>query len=213
MLGTDLHFTFPHNEPFEDPTYLQHGKDYDLIAANSIKIVGRNAHLISASSSTAPGRRAAGTKVKEPATSLQQQQQPTTKRTSNQTGFVQRLMEAKRTRGETDMVRTAYSIRRGQNFEDRLRGWARTEERLARIHRLNREAMDGNPNAIRELEEIYAEVEVAAINAHVAQTQSTAAAGASASASASTSTEILLRTSPDQAPSGTRIETGRYHTI
>lgn len=197
MLGTDLHFTSPHNEPFEDPTYLQHGKDYDLIAANSIKIVGRNAHLISASSSTAPGRRAAGTKVKEPATSLQQQQQqqPTTKRTSNQTGFVQRLMEAKRTRGEADMVRTAYSIRRGQNFEDRLRGWARTEERLARIHRLNREAMDGNPNAIRELEEIYAQVEAAAINAHVAQTQSTAGAGAG--------TEILLRTSPDQAPSGT----------
>jgi hypothetical protein len=59
------------------------------------------------------------------------------------------------------MVRTVPSVKRGQHFEHRLRGWARTEERLARIQQLSRDALQGNSDAIRELEEIYREVEAA----------------------------------------------------
>ncbi|KAL1982970.1 hypothetical protein VTN96DRAFT_585 [Rasamsonia emersonii] len=162
VIGTELFFSKPEPEPeHAGLTCLRHGKDFDLIAANSVKIVGRKAHLISNS-----GPREDDTSV-HPQQQQQQQQglqvfpASHAKRTS-QARFLQRLVNAKQSKGETDMVRTVYSVKRGQHFEDRLRGWARTEERMARIQRLSRDALQGDADAIRELQEIYAEVEAAA---------------------------------------------------
>lgn len=65
-------------------------------------------------------------------------------------------MNVKRDKGETDQVRTVYSVRRELNFTDRLRGWARTEGQLADVQRLNDAALQGDANAISVLEGLYA---------------------------------------------------------
>lgn len=165
VIGTELFFTKPEpqTEHTGGPAYLKQGKDFDLIAANSVKIIGRKAHLISSS-----GPRDEDISTDPAIVAATQQQQgfqllPAHHgKRSRQARFLERLMSAKQSKGETDMVRTVYSVKRGQHFEDRLRGWAKTEERLAKIQRLSRDALHGNPDAIRELEEIYAQVEAAA---------------------------------------------------
>ncbi|XP_077660261.1 TFIIIC subunit 6 family protein [Aspergillus fumigatus Af293] len=77
---------------------------------------------------------------------------------SNQARFLERLMHIKRQRGETDTVRTVFSTKRTQNLEDRLRGWARTEEELAEVQRLSEAASRGDTVALTALEELYTEI-------------------------------------------------------
>lgn len=154
MVGTDMHFTMPELPP--DPSYLRHDKSYDLIAANSVKLVGRRVHLISGPGYVDRGEEGAAAAPTE-ATGTRR---PTTARKlTGQARFLKELMEIKQQRGETDVVPTVFSARRGQNFQDRLRGWARTEERLAEVQRLTRDALEGDTDAIARLEEIYAEIE------------------------------------------------------
>jgi len=43
-------------------------------------------------------------------------------------------------------------------LEDRLRGWARTEEELAEVQRLSEAAIQGDTAAITALEELYTEI-------------------------------------------------------
>lgn len=74
---------------------------------------------------------------------------------TNQALFLERLRNIKQSKGETDTVRTVFSLKRAQNLEERLRGWARTEEQLAEIQQLNDAALQGNSDAIAELEKIY----------------------------------------------------------
>lgn len=155
MIGTELLFTRPELEPEQsDSTYLRSDKDYVLIAANSVKILGRKANLISSSGGGKAIEGADG-----PVENPEQQGMISPRKTTNQARFLRRLMNAKQAKGETDMVRTVYSIKRGQNFEDRLRGWARTEERMAEIQRLNQGALQGDMNALMALEDIYAQIE------------------------------------------------------
>ncbi|KAL1961830.1 hypothetical protein VTN77DRAFT_999 [Rasamsonia byssochlamydoides] len=171
VIGTELFFTKPEPQPeHAGLTCLKHGKDFDLIAANSVKIIGRKAHLIS---NTGPREEDASVDAQQGAQLL-----PAHGKRTSQARFLQRLINAKQAKGETDMVRTVYSIKRGQHFEDRLRGWARTEERMAMIQRLSRDALQGDADAIRALEEIYAEVEAAAeSSAAAADTTAAGAAG------------------------------------
>jgi len=157
MIGTELLFTHPEVVPeLPDFTYLRRDKDYILVAANSVKILGRKANLISSSGG---GKAIEGADAGGPVESQQQQGPVPLQKTTNQARFLRRLMNAKQAKGETDMVRTVYSIKRGQNFEERLRGWARTEERMAEIQRLNQGVLQGDMNALMALEEIYAQVE------------------------------------------------------
>ncbi|KAL2011899.1 hypothetical protein VTN00DRAFT_4617 [Thermoascus crustaceus] len=151
MIGTELLFTRPELEPEQsDSTYLRSDRDYVLITANSVKVLGRKANLISSSG---------GGKAIEGADGPVENAEQQGMKTTNQARFLRRLMNAKQAKGETDMVRTVYSIKRGQNFEDRLRGWARTEERMAEIQRLNQGALQGDMNALMALEDIYAQIE------------------------------------------------------
>ncbi|KAE8144255.1 hypothetical protein BDV25DRAFT_167260 [Aspergillus avenaceus] len=158
QVGTELLFTRPESESTPDSQEdtsqprmdsLMQGKDFDLIAANSVKILGRRANLISnagptqhvicsdAGSYLTPGiNRGTGPQT-------------------NQARFLDRLKSIKKAKGETDTVRTVFSLKRTQNLEERLRGWARTEEQLAEIQRLNGAALQGNPEAIAELENLY----------------------------------------------------------
>ncbi|KAL4974517.1 hypothetical protein BDW66DRAFT_86789 [Aspergillus desertorum] len=160
QIGTELFFARPDTSSaeFDKPgsthapiTPLKHTKDYDLISANSVKILCRKVNLISSSGSTAEQRDAftPGTSglVYRPA------------HQSNQARFLERLKGVKRNKGEMDTVRTVFSTsRRGPNLEDRLRGWVQTEEQLATIQQLNERAVQGDYNAMIDLENIYTQL-------------------------------------------------------
>jgi hypothetical protein len=78
---------------------------------------------------------------------------------TNQAKFLERLKEVKRRKGETDNVRTVFSsARRGPTLEDRLRGWVKTDEQLATIQHLNERALQGDSDAIAELENLYSQL-------------------------------------------------------
>ncbi|KAB8230575.1 TFIIIC subunit 6 family protein [Aspergillus alliaceus] len=159
QLGTELLFTRPELEPqpgveseaaASQVVPLKHGKYFNLIAANSVKILGRRANLISSASPIQHSL--------YPDSALDMTVGTVTRRAgpqTNQARFLERLGSIKQARGEKDTVRTVFSLKRAQNLEERLRGWARTEEQLAQIQQLNDAALQGHPDAIAELENIY----------------------------------------------------------
>jgi hypothetical protein len=158
QIGTELLFTRPEtgHEPDLEAALpqispLREGKDFDLVAANSVKILGRKANLISSSGLGS---------TQEPAIQTSETANVLRKAVpqSNQVRFLDRLMHIKRQRGETDTVRTVFSTKRTQNLEDRLRGWARTEEELAEVQRLSEAAIQGDTAAMTALEELYTEI-------------------------------------------------------
>ncbi|KAF7589099.1 hypothetical protein BBP40_004766 [Aspergillus hancockii] len=132
---------------------LKRGKDFDLLAANSVKVLGRRANLIS---SAGPAQNFPHPDAALDVTAGANRRVTTQ---TNQALFLDRLKGIKRIRGETDAVRTIFSLKRAQNLDDRLRGWARTEEQLAEIQRLNDAALQGNSDAITELENLYKQLE------------------------------------------------------
>lgn len=140
QLGTELLFT-PPEETDSSPVSLTRGKEFDLIAANSVKLLGRKANLISSS----------GLAASELSTT-------TSTKPSNQASFLDRLAQVKQARGETDTVRTVFSTRRTQNLEERLRGRARTEEQMGEVQRLQEGVMRGDSQATAALERLYLEV-------------------------------------------------------
>ncbi|OJD27828.1 hypothetical protein ACJ73_00778 [Blastomyces percursus] len=159
LVGTEMTFSMP-EERSTLPRLRQH-PDYDLISANRVKVIGQKANLIPSSSeipktgyinAPTPGNVAtAGTTGTGTAA-------PRTPSTA-QAFFLERLMNAKRAKGESDVVRTTFSQKRNQNFEAKLRGWARTGEQIAQLELLNRRVLQGDVNALRELEDIYARAE------------------------------------------------------
>lgn len=147
QIGTELFFAPPELDPdpsSEIPT-LRNGEHFDLVAANSVKLLSRKANLISAQEPTTESRTFN-------TSGLPRKPGPQT----NQSQFLDRLIAVKRAKGETDPVRTVFSVRREQNFADRLRGWARTEAELTEIQRLSNAASQGDENAIATLENLCA---------------------------------------------------------
>lgn len=144
QLGTELLFT-PPRETDSTPVSLTWGKDFDLIAANSVKLLGRKANLISSS----------GLAAFEPSTTATT---ASSTKPSNQASFLDRLTQVKQARGETDTVRTVFSTRRTQNLEERLRGWARSEEQMGEVQRLQEGVVRGDLQATAALEQLYLEV-------------------------------------------------------
>ncbi|KAL1958069.1 hypothetical protein VTO42DRAFT_5109 [Malbranchea cinnamomea] len=101
LLGSELIFSFPGELP--DIPKLRAEKDFDLISASQVKLMGQRANIISASGKDKSWMRHAP--PQHPALDLGL---PPT----NQGKFLQRLMEVKRRKGETDMVRTAFPTKR-----------------------------------------------------------------------------------------------------
>lgn len=134
---------------------LARGKDFDLIAATSAKILGRKANLISSSEPSTTTT----TTTPTPTTSTATSNPPKPSTSSNQARFLERLSSVKQAKGETDSVRTVYSTRRTQNLEDRLRGWARTEEQLAEVQRLQEAVLRGDEGAMAALERVYRDLQ------------------------------------------------------
>ncbi|KAJ5762519.1 uncharacterized protein N7511_005901 [Penicillium nucicola] len=152
QIGTELVFANPDTDPDMNnhPTEpLHRGPSYELIAANSAKILGRKATLIPSGSD--PNLNAAS----QGSTS---QGVPRRAAPTHQVHFIQRLQQIKSTKGDSDTVRTVLSTRRNVNIGDRVSGWARTEAQMAEIERLNQRALQGDPEAQATLEQLIQEL-------------------------------------------------------
>ncbi|OAX78487.1 hypothetical protein ACJ72_07204 [Emergomyces africanus] len=166
LVGTELTFSMP-EERSTLPRLRQH-QDYDLISANRVKILGQKANLVPSSSSSEmpkanidnnPRATPASGPIPGEGDALAGTITAAPPPATNQALFLERLMNAKRAKGESDVVRTTFSQKRNQNFEAKLRGWARTGEQMAELELLNRRVLQGDANALRELEDIYARAE------------------------------------------------------
>ncbi|KAJ9264960.1 hypothetical protein DTO212C5_869 [Paecilomyces variotii] len=164
MIGTELLFTAP--EPQTEPselTFVKQEKEFDLLAVNSVKLVGQKATLVTSSGMKAAQSVSADHSAVTQAPEVQQQRPrtivPKTARQTDQAIFLERLMNAKQAKNEKDIVRTVFGTRRGPSFDSRLQGWARTEERMAEIQNLNRAMLQGDMNAMMSLEQIYSQID------------------------------------------------------
>ncbi|KAJ6141670.1 hypothetical protein N7470_010060 [Penicillium chermesinum] len=163
QIGTELIFSHPEEDAGlgHDQTCppLQQGPAFHLIAANSVKLLGRKANI---ASSTGP---ALVPEANPPAnsistdSSLASTQEPTPNAVprrpeppSHQAAFIQRLQALKAAKGQTDTVRTVMSSKRANpNLIERLNAWARTEAQMANIQSLNERASNGDQEAEDEL--------------------------------------------------------------
>ncbi|EKV04823.1 Transcription factor TFIIIC, tau55-like protein [Penicillium digitatum] len=170
QIGTELVFASPDagTEPDPDnhfPQPLHRGPSYQLLAANSVKILGRKAHLAPSAgpgpahgftegpSSAEPALESASSQGPEPLGAPRRPAVP-----SHQAQFLHRLQQIKNAKGESDTVRTVMSTRRNVNMVDRQQGWARTEAQLAEIERLNERALKGDLEAKATLELLIQEL-------------------------------------------------------
>ncbi|KAJ5349725.1 hypothetical protein N7541_007452 [Penicillium brevicompactum] len=162
QIGTELVFSSPNtaDDPANLPEPLHRGPSFELVAANSVKILGRKAHITSSFGSTVPQHTEAGTpttNLESGATSQEPTQGSVPRRPiapSHQAQFLSRLQDLKESRGEPDTVRTVVSGRRPLNMDNvsNLQGWVRTETQLAEIRRLNERASRGDVEAQMALE-------------------------------------------------------------
>ncbi|OQD65262.1 hypothetical protein PENPOL_c006G08979 [Penicillium polonicum] len=168
QIGTELVFASPDAETDPDnhfPQPLHRGPSYVLVAANSVKILGRKAQLVPSAGPAqaqgpAEGPSTTGSTV-DPAASQGAEPLGVPRRPaapSHQAQFLHRLQEIKKAKGEGDTVRTVMSTRRQVNMADRQQGWARTEAQLAEIERLNERASRGDLEAKATLEMLIQEL-------------------------------------------------------
>ncbi|KAJ5169305.1 Transcription factor TFIIIC tau55-like protein [Penicillium coprophilum] len=167
QIGTELVFASPETETDTEnhfPPSLHRGPSYELVAANSVKILGRKAHLApSAGPTIAQGFTEGPNAGPDPESASSQgadhlgvPRRPTGQ--SHQAQFLHRLQQIKNAKGEGDTVRTVMSTRRQVNMADRQQGWARTEAQLAEIERLNERASRGDLEAKATLELLIQEL-------------------------------------------------------
>ncbi|KAJ5138926.1 Transcription factor TFIIIC tau55-like protein [Penicillium bovifimosum] len=165
QIGTELVFASPDTAPKTDENEnttppLHSGPSYELLAANSVKILGRKAQL---APNTGPGpvqdpntgTSATASTAETPAFGSEAPRRPNAP--SHQAQFLNKLQQIKAAKGETDTVRTIMSTKRHVNI-DRLQGWARTEAQLAEIERLNERAARGDTEAQAILELLIQEL-------------------------------------------------------
>lgn len=164
QIGTELIFAHPDSDPDPDHTPLRQGPAFDLLAANSVKILGRKANI---TSSSGPGlvqdNGMAGTPELAPENASSSQtagNMGVPRRAVPQTyqaQFLQQLQNIKTAKGEFDPVRTVMSTRRNVNIAERLSGWARTDAQVAEVNRLQQLAVEGDAEALATLEQMIRE--------------------------------------------------------
>ncbi|KAF3484251.1 uncharacterized protein GIQ15_03575 [Arthroderma uncinatum] len=145
MIGTELMFSrAPERLPNSLPPLWRHEDDCELLCANRVRVVGQKANLISSSGG---GQNVLGNDPAEASRVA----------ASNQARFLARLAKAKHAKGETDMIRTVFPLRKNQNLEGKIEGWNRTEAAVAEVERLNKLALEGDADALHALERIYSQ--------------------------------------------------------
>lgn len=168
QIGTELLFASPDAETDPGnhfPQPLHRGPSYELVAANSVKILGRKAQLAPSAGPAQGQGPAEGPSTTrstvDPATSQGAEPLGVPRRPAappHQAQFLYRLQQIKNAKGEGDTVRTVMSTRRQVNMADRQQGWARTEAQLAEIERLNERASRGDLEAKATLEMLIQEL-------------------------------------------------------
>jgi hypothetical protein len=167
MIGTNMFFSERDEEPEADP--LLSTEEYDLLGTSRIKLIGRKAKL-----TDKPGRKGA---YRNTANELQDESMDLTSgkslgalRSSNpvvnrelkkQAKFLEKLMDAKRAKGQTDNVRTVYKPSRAPrggsgSTSTAQMGQASSQE----IQELNRRVVRGDADALKRLQIIYSEPDV-----------------------------------------------------
>lgn len=127
-------------------TPLHNGPAFELLAANSVKIVGRKANLTSSSGLSGTGT------APQSGSSTEQ---------SHQAQFIAKLQALKKNKGETDEVRTVYQVRRNADVAKRLaawanlEAWAKTEAQIADVQKLREKAANGDADAMEQLEILF----------------------------------------------------------
>ncbi|KAJ5150929.1 uncharacterized protein N7482_010181 [Penicillium canariense] len=168
QIGTELIFSHPDTHPDTDTDTdhpdthpLLQGPSFELLAANSVKLLGRKANITSSSGSGLADPTTSTSAVTPVPTDNTLSSQPgaasvprRAAQPSHQSHFLARLQSIKAAKGETDTVRTTFSMRRNVNVAERLGAWARTEAQLAEIHALTQRANKGDPEAIAALEQM-----------------------------------------------------------
>lgn len=157
QIGTELIFANPNTatDSANQLEPLHRGPSFELLAANSVKILGRKAHITSSSGPGLTHDTESGTLINSAydATSQGPSQAGMPRRVaapSHQAHFLHRLQALKSSRGEPDAVRTVVSSRRTVGSADnveRSQAWQRTEAHVADIHRLNERAARGDAEA------------------------------------------------------------------
>ncbi|KAJ5988193.1 hypothetical protein N7481_003403 [Penicillium waksmanii] len=154
QIGTELLFAHPETDPDMDPartTPLRNGPAFELLAANSVKIVGRKANLTSSSGLSGTGsasQNASGALHSGPGPG------PSTGQ-SHQAQFIAKLQALKKNKGETDEVRTIYRVRKNVDVAERLAAWAKTEAQVADVQKLREKAANGDVDAMEQLEMLF----------------------------------------------------------
>lgn len=157
-----MFFSHPETDPDTDHTLitpLQQGSSFELLAANSVKILGRKANITSSSGPALVQEGGIATSGIPAETPSSQAASPAglprrATEPSYQAQFLQTLQNIKAGKGETDSVRTIMSTRRNVNITERLSAWARTEAQIAEVEDLKRRAVNDDPEAIAALEKI-----------------------------------------------------------
>ncbi|KAJ5934551.1 hypothetical protein N7466_004098 [Penicillium verhagenii] len=163
QIGTELLFTHPDAAPDADYPPLRQGPGFELLAANSVKILGRKANITSSSGpGLVPGDinipnpipTNTGTPDSFPADPASMTIHPALQHptTTHQANFIQRLQSMKNAKGQSDTVRRVMGTKKAVNFDDRLNAWARTEAQVAEITSLNQRAANGDEEALEILE-------------------------------------------------------------
>ncbi|OAL72140.1 hypothetical protein A7D00_3138 [Trichophyton violaceum] len=147
MIGTELMFTrSSERQPSSSPPLWRNEEDSsELLCANRVRIVGQKANLIS--SSGGQSQSVFGEDLGDASRIAM----------SNQARFLTRLAKAKHSRGETDAVRTVFPLKKSQIQEEKIAGWNRVEAAVAEAERLNKLALEGDGDAMRALQQMYAE--------------------------------------------------------
>ena len=182
LLGTDL--VFSQDEGPADSEPLRKGPGYELIAATRLKLLGQKAYLTAKPHAKRRGETASDAMDVDVEGGEQQERPPAEpkgaslgsikstnpkvnadrKRTAK---FLEKLMDVKRAKGETDTVRTVFSHRR--------KGYRTGEPRYKRkklleadrvddrheeeMQRLNRRVLQGDAKAMEQLQKIYQQME------------------------------------------------------
>lgn len=187
MIGTLMFFSKPEGNPDEA---LLSTHDYDLINTSRIKLIGQRAKLAGKSGRKRPrpdndeqsdGALADG--LEDEADSILNGKSLGEIRTANakinadikkQAAFLEKLMDVKRSKGETDNVRTVFSQRKGGKRAVQapdidlgsrgLKEGLRSQPMEREIEKLNRMVVRGDATALKRLQDIYSNMEDDVLN-------------------------------------------------
>ncbi|KAJ5894463.1 hypothetical protein N7495_006154 [Penicillium taxi] len=161
QIGTELIFTTPETS-LDTAVPLHQGPGYQLVTANSVKILGRKSNLMS-SAGTLFELQGAGPSFAIPVADDADLAPRAfgTRRTAQtpQTHFIRHLQNIKDAKGQTDTVRVVMKKQSNMAITDRLNSWARTEAQMARVQMLTKRAAEGDDDALESIEDILDELD------------------------------------------------------